>query len=441
MPSLPPAIPRDATCPPSHTRLAAQAPRQRPPGPRWRPAAAVMAATLATLVAAGCSGGSATPNGARQAPPPPAVGVITVRPGPVGLATDLPGRLESSRVAQVRARVTGIVQKRRFEEGANVKAGQSLFDIDDQPYRATLASAEASRARAEVALDQAQTMLERNRPLAQARAISDQEWVAIEGAHKQAVADLAAARAAVQQARLNVGYAQVRAPISGRIGRALVTEGALVSQAEATQLATVQQVDPLYVNFTQSATEALRLRRAIESGELKSAGAARVRVLLDDGSEYPMPGKLLFTDVTVDPTSGQVMLRAEVPNPKGVLLPGLYVKVRIEQARTDHAILVPQQAVTRGAAQDTVLVVGADNQVSQRGVRLGGAHGNQWVVLEGLQAGEQVVVDGFQKIQPKAPVKPVPWAGPAASAPAAASAAASPPEAASASASAAAEAR
>jgi membrane fusion protein (multidrug efflux system) len=438
MPSLPPALARDAACPPSNTRLAARA-------PRWRPAAAMMSVTLATLVAAGCSGGSATPNGAaRQAPPPPAVGVITVRAGPVGLAAELPGRLESSRVAQVRARVTGIVQKRRFEEGANVKAGQSLFDIDDQPYRATLASAEASVAKAEVALDQARTTLERNRPLAQARAISDQEWVAIEGAHKQAVADLAAARAAVQQARLNVGYAQVRAPISGRIGRALVTEGALVSQAEATQLATVQQVDPLYVNFTQSATEALRLRRAIESGELQSAGAGRVRVLLDDGSEYPLPGKLLFTDVTVDPTSGQVMLRAEVPNPKGVLLPGLYVKVRIEQARTDHAILVPQQAVTRGAAQDTVLVVGADNQVSQRGVRLGGAQGNQWVVLEGLQAGEQVVVDGFQKIQPKAPVKPVPWAGPGASAPAAASAAApsaSTPEPAAASASAAAAAR
>jgi membrane fusion protein (multidrug efflux system) len=394
-------------------------------------------ALLAAAVLAGCSGGSAAPSGGPgggQKPPPPAVGVITVQPGPVGLAADLPGRLESSRVAQVRARVTGIVQKRRFQEGADVKAGQSLFDIDDQPYRAVLASAQASEAKAQVALNQAQTMLERNRPLAQARAISEQEWVATEAAHKQAVADVAAARAAVQQAKLNVDYAQVRAPISGRIGRALVTEGALVSQAEATQLATVQQVDPLYVNFTQSATEALRLRRAIESGELKSSTAGRVRVLLDDGSEYPLPGKLLFADVTVDPSSGQLLLRAEVPNPKGVLLPGLYVKVRFEQARTDSAILVPQQAVTRGASEDTVLVVGPDHQVSQRAVKLGGASGNRWVVLEGLNAGEQVVVDGFQKIQPKAPVTPVPWAGPGGAAAAAGAASGAPPGAAGASA-------
>jgi membrane fusion protein (multidrug efflux system) len=340
--------------------------------------------------------------------------VVTVQPGPVGLAAELPGRLESSRVAQVRSRVTGIVQKRRFEEGAHVKAGQSLFEIDDQPYRAALASAQASEARAQVALRQAASLLERNRPLAQARAISEQDWVATEAAHQQAQADLAAARAAVQQARLNVGYAQVRAPISGRIGRALVTEGALVSQAEATQMALVQQLDPLYVNFTQAATEALRLRRAIEAGELQRATAGRVRVLLDDGTEYPLPGKLLFADVSVDPSSGQVMLRAEVPNPKGVLLPGLYVRVRIEQARTDRAILVPQQAVTRGAGDDTVLVVGPDHLVSQRHVRLGGAQGSQWVVLEGLNGGEQVVVDGFQKIQPKAPVTPVPWAAPAA---------------------------
>jgi membrane fusion protein (multidrug efflux system) len=352
------------------------------------------------------------------------VGVITVQAGSLGLSAELPGRLESSRVAQVRARVTGIVQKRAFQEGATVKVGQPLFEIDAAPYRATLASAEAGKARAEVVLAQALATLERNRPLAQARAISDQEWITIQSTHKQAAADLASAEAAVQQARLNVGYAQVRSPISGRIGRALVTEGALVSQAEATQLALVQQVDPLYVNFTQPATESLRLRRAIESGELKSSTAGQVRLLLDDGSEYPVPGKLLFTDVTVDPNSGQVMLRAEVPNPKGVLLPGLYVKVRLEQARSDNAILVPQQAVTRGVSEDTVLVVTPDRQVAQRAVKLGGARGtNQWVVLEGLKPGEQVVVDGFQKIRPKSPVTPVPWAAGAASSPASAPAA------------------
>ena len=392
------------------------------------PPRSLWALAVAALVAAGCSGGSAAPGaaGGGQAPPPPSVGVITVEAGSLGLSSELPGRLESSRVAQVRARVTGIVQKRNFQEGATVKAGQPLFEIDAAPYRATLASAVAGQARAQVVLAQALATLERNRSLAQARAISDQEWITIQSTHKQAVADVASADAAVQQARLNVDYAQVRSPISGRIGRALVTEGALVSQTEATQLALVQQVDPLYVNFTQSATESLRLRRAIESGELKNSTAGQVRLLLDDGSEYPVPGKLLFTDVTVDPNSGQVMLRAEIPNPKGVLLPGLYVKVRLEQARSDNAILVPQQAVTRGVSEDTVLVVAPDHQVAQRAVKLGGARGsNQWVVLEGLKPGEQVVVDGFQKIRPKSPVTPVPWSAPAA--PGAASSPASAP--------------
>lgn len=393
------------------------------------PPRSLWAFAAAALVAAGCSGGSATPSGpaGAQTPPPPSVGVITVQAGSLGLSAELPGRLESSRVAQVRARVTGIVQKRSFQEGAAVKVGQPLFEIDAAPYRATLASAEAGKVRAQVVLAQALATQERNRSLAQARAISEQDWITIQSAHKQAVADLAAAEAAVQQARLNVEYAQVRSPISGRIGRALVTEGALVSQTEATQLALVQQVDPLYVNFTQSANESLRLRRAIESGELKSSAAGQVRLLLDDGSEYPMPGKLLFTDVTVDPNSGQVMLRAEIPNPKGVLLPGLYVKVRLEQARSDNAILVPQQAVTRGVSEDSVLVVTPDHQVAHRAVKLGGARGsNQWVVLDGLKPGEQVVVDGFQKIRPKSPVTPVPWVA-APAAPGAASSPASAP--------------
>lgn len=416
-----------ALIPPRTARGVVRASSQAAPSPQPK---GLWALAAAALVVAGCGGEGAAPGGA-GAPggqmPPPSVGVITVQAGSLGLSAELPGRLESSRVAQVRARVTGIVQKRAFQEGATVKAGQPLFEIDAAPYRATLASAEAGKARAQVVLAQALATLERNRSLAQARAISDQEWITIQSTHKQAVADLASAEAAVQQARLNVEYAQVRSPISGRIGRALVTEGALVSQAEATQLALVQQVDPLYVNFTQSATESLRLRRAIESGELKSSTAGQVRLLLDDGSEYPLPGKLLFTDVTVDPNSGQVMLRAEIPNPKGVLLPGLYVKVRVEQARSDSAILVPQQAVTRGVSEDTVLVVTPDHQVAQRPVKLGGARGsNQWVVLEGLKPGEQVVVDGFQKIRPKSPVTPVPWTGPAAPAGAASSPASAP---------------
>lgn len=409
-------------------------PSSLPAAAAWRrPAssrrlAASLLATAAALTLAAC--GKAPPQGGPGGPggqmPPPQVGVVTLQPAGVTLATELSGRLEARRTAQVRARVTGVVNRRLFTEGSLVQAGQSLFQIDDAPYRASLDSANANQAKAEAALAQAQATLERNRPLAEARAISQQDWVAIQATQKQATADVAAAKAAVQQARLNVDYAAVRSPISGRIGRAAVTEGALVSQTEATLLATVQQVDTLYVNITQSATEALRLKRAVEAGQLQAAGSTQVRLILDDGSEYRHAGKLLFSDLTVDATSGQVSLRAEVPNPQGDLLPGLYVKVRVDQARSDKAMLLPQQAVTRGAAGDTVLVVGADKQVAQRTVQLGGSRGNQWVVLGGLKAGEQVVVDGFQKIRPKTPVTPVPWTAPGAAPqaqPAAASAA------------------
>ncbi|MEK8031566.1 efflux RND transporter periplasmic adaptor subunit [Ideonella sp. DXS29W] len=387
--------------------------------------AVLAVASAAFLAACGNAEGQGGPGG--QMPPTP-VGVVTVQPTAVTIASELPGRLEAWRTAQVRARVTGVVKKRAFEEGSVVKAGQSLFQIDDSVYRAALESALATQARAEAGLAQAAALLERNRPLAEAKAISQQDWVATQAAHKQALADTAAAKAAVAQARLNVEYAAVLAPIAGRIGRAQVTEGALVSQAEATLLATIQQTDKLYVNITQSASEAMRLKRAFDEGKLQSAKGAQARVVLDDGTEYPLPAKLLFADLSVDPTSGQVLLRAEVPNPKGELLPGLYVKVKLDQAQAGGAMLLPQQAVTRGAAGDTVLVVGADHQVAQRTVQLGGTQGSQWVVLGGLKSGEQVVVDGFQKIRPKAPVQPVPWSpasAPASAAPAAAASAAS----------------
>lgn len=376
-------------------------------------------AGLPALALVACGPGGGAPGGAGPGGqmPPPQVGVVTVQATGVSLPTELPGRLEAKRVAQVRARVTGVVNKRLFTEGALVKSGQSLFQIDAAPYQATLASAQAQHAKAEAALAQAQAQLERNRPLAEAKAISQQEWVATQATQKQVTADLAAAAAAVAQARLNVAYAAVASPISGRIGRAMVTEGALVSQTEGTLLATVQQVDTLYVNFTQSAAEVMRLKRAVEAGKLRNSGSTQVRIVLDDGSEYAHPGQLLFSDLSVDPTSGQVTLRAEVPNPKGDLPPGLYVKVRLSQVATDSAMLVPQQAVTRAAAGDTVLVVGADGQVAPRAVQLGGARGAQWVVLGGLKAGEQVVVDGFQKIRPKSPVTPVPWSPLGASAP------------------------
>ena len=223
---------------------------------------------------------------------------------------------------------------------------------------------------------------------------------------------MAAARAAVQTAGINLGYASVKAPISGRIGRALVTEGALVGQGEATPLALIQQIDPMYVNFTQSAADVLALRRGLDAGRFKRAAgteAASVKVLLEDGSQHSRTGRLLFSDLSVDPTSGQVTLRAEVPNPGTVLLPGMYVRVQVEQATVTNAILLPQQAVTRSNQGDSVMVVGADGKVGPRPVKIGGQQNAQWVVLDGLKAGDQVMVDGFQKLQPGATVKPVPW--------------------------------
>ena len=385
------------------------------------------------LLLAACGKSEAPPAAAGGGMPPPEVGVVVATPGDVGLVTELPGRLEASRVAQVRARAAGILQKRLFREGSDVKAGQALFTIDAAPYAAALQSAQATLARAQANLTQAAALAERYKPLLAANAVSQQEYANAVAAQKQAEADVAAGRAAVQTGRINLNYASVTAPISGRIGRALVTEGALVGQGEATQLAVIQQVDPVYVNFTQSAGEVMKLRRALADGQLQRAGgseAASVRVVLEDGSEYALPGKLLFSDLTVDPSTGQITLRAEVPNPKGDLLPGLYVRVRLEQAQVANAITLPQQAVTRTQQGDKITVVGADGKLSQRTVKVGAARNNQWIVLEGLKAGEQVMVDGFQKLQmmpPGTPVKAVPWQAPgSAVAPAPAASAAAP---------------
>ncbi len=384
----------------------------------------------------GASGGDGKPGGG--GPPPAEVGVVTVTPKSIGLATDLPGRLEATRVAQVRARVAGILQKRLFREGSDVKAGQVLFQIDSAPYRAAYESARAVLARAEANLTQTSAQVKRFEPLIKANAISRQDYDNAIAAQKLAEADVQTGKAAVETAKINLGYATVTAPISGRIGRALVTEGALVGQGEATQLAVVQQIDPMYVNFTQSATDLLRLRKAVESGEFKrvGGGGASVRIALEDGSVYKLPGKLLFSDLSVDPSSGQIMLRAEIPNPNGLLLPGLYVRVQLEQAVAEAGIVVPQQAVQRGTSGDSVMVVAADGKVSPRKVSIGRSVDGQWVVLDGLKAGEMVMVDGFQKLRGNAPVKPVPWqpaasgatpqgAGTAASAPTAPASAAS----------------
>jgi membrane fusion protein (multidrug efflux system) len=395
------------------------------------PAASAVVLAISLLAACGQKpeGAGGPPGGGM---PPAEVGVITVATQSIGLATELPGRLEASRVAQVRARAAGILQKRLFTEGSDVKAGQVLFTIDAAPYQATAASARAALARAEANLTQATALAERYKPLMEANAISKQEYINAVAAQKTAQADVASGRATVQTAQINLGYATVTAPISGRIGRALVTEGALVGQGEVTPLATIQQINPMYVNFTQSTTDVLRLRRAVESGKFKRSGTdgAAVRVLLEDGSDYGQTGKLLFSDLTVDPTTGQITLRAQVPNPTGLLLPGMYVRVRLEEAQAEAGIVVPQQAVTRGTSGDTVMVVGADGKVAPRPVKVGAAVNGQWVVLDGLKAGEQVMVDGFQTLRANAPDTPVPWhpaaSGAAASGAAPAGAAAAP---------------
>ena len=384
------------------------------------------------VVLAAC-GKSAPPQAAAPGGgmPAPEVGVITVAPGDVGLVTELPGRLEASRVAQVRARAAGILQERMFREGSDVKAGQALFRIDASPYAAALQSAQASLARSQANLTQATALAERYAPLVKENAISQQEFASAVAAQKQAEADVAGGKAAVQTANINLGYARVTAPISGRIGRALVTEGALVGQGEATQLAVIQQINPMYVNFTQSAAEVYQLRKAMDSGQLKGAGAqaAAVQVVMEDGSVYEQPGRLLFSDLTVDSATGQVTLRAEVPNPKGTLLPGLYVRVRLEQAKASNAITLPQQAVTRSAQGDTVSVVGADGKIETRKVKVGGQQNGKWVILDGVKTGEQIMVDGFQKLQmlpPGTPVKAVPWQAPGAAPAQAAAPAAAP---------------
>jgi membrane fusion protein (multidrug efflux system) len=360
----------------------------------------------------GCGDNKTAP----AAPPPAEVGIVTIAPISLSLTTELPGRLEASRIAQVRARVPGIVLKRTFREGSEVAAGETLFRIDPAPLQAIFSSTEAAVAKSEANLAQSNLKLQRYKPLVQTNAISKQEYDDAETAQKQAVADLATSKATRKSASLNLGYATVTAPIAGRIGRAQVTEGALVGQGEATPLATVQQIDPIYVNLTQSSTEVLRLRRAMASGKLQSAGqdAAKVTLVTEDGQTYPETGKLLFSDITVDESSGAVTLRAEFANPKRLLLPGMYVRARLEQAVNEAALTVPQQAVQRTPDGASVLVVGADNKVSVRQVKADKAQGSVWIVTSGLQAGDRVVVEGIQKAKPGATVKPVPWIAPVA---------------------------
>jgi membrane fusion protein (multidrug efflux system) len=373
-------------------------------------AAAIPVLLISMLSACGEKPANAqAPGGAM---PPPEVSVVTVAPTRIVVTTELPGRLDASRVAQVRARAAGIVLKREYREGTDVKAGQVLFRIDPAPFQATYNSTQAALSRAEANLAAASLKVKRYRPLVDTNAISKQEFDDAITAEKQAAADVASAKAARENARLSLGYATVTAPISGRIGRAQVTEGALVGQGEATPLATIQQLDPIYVNLTQSSTELLRLQRALADGRVKSVGKgeAKVTLVTEDGQTYAQSGKLLFSDLTVDPSSGAITLRAEFPNPNKFLLPGMYVRARLEQGVNESAITVPQQAVQRDpSGTATVYVVAADGKVAPQPIKTGNAHESSWIVTEGLKAGDRVIVEGVQKVRPGAPVKPVEW--------------------------------
>ncbi|HZS80504.1 MAG TPA: efflux RND transporter periplasmic adaptor subunit [Herbaspirillum sp.] len=354
---------------------------------------------VAVLAAfAGCGQKQSTQPGANM--PPGEASVVTIAPERITVTNELPGRLEATRIAEVRARVAGIILKRSFREGSEVKAGDVLYHIDPATFKASYDSAQAT-------LTQATLKVQRYKPLAEVNAVSKQEYDDAVAAQKQA-------EAAMQIAGLNLGYTTVTSPISGRIGRALVTEGALVGQGEATQLAVVQQLDPIYVNLTQSSTDLLKLQQAMASGQLKTVGKdkARVSLVTEDGRPYPLLGKLLFSDVSVDATTGSVTLRALFPNPDRTLLPGMYVRARLEQAVDEQAIVIPQQAVMRDQNGASVFVVGADDKVVARPVKTGAAQGNDWVITDGLKSGDRVIVEGLQKTRPGAPVKPVPWQGP-----------------------------
>jgi len=347
---------------------------------------------------------------AKAPPAPPEVTVVAVHKQAVPVTTELPGRTSPFLVAQVRARVDGIVLQRGFTEGSDVKASQRLYQIDPAPYRAALDSAKAAEQKAQANLVSTTALAERYKILLTGNGVARQDYDNAVAAQGQAAADLAAAKALVQQATLNLGYTSVASPIAGRIGISLVTPGAYVQAAAATPMTTVQQLDPIYVDLNQSSVQGLQLRRDVASGRTKVAGAngAKVTLFLEDGTQYPVAGNLQFTDVTVDPGTGSVTVRAVFPNPDQVLLPGMFVRARIEQGVNDQAMLVPQQGVTRDAkGQATALVVGADGKVAQRSIQANSTFGNQWVVEGGLQEGEQVIVAGTQKVQPGMTVRAV----------------------------------
>jgi membrane fusion protein (multidrug efflux system) len=367
-----------------------------------------MAALAASLLASGC--GKQQASASPQPAGPPEVGVVVVKPQDVTLTSELPGRTSARLVAEVRPQVGGIIQKRLFTEGADVKAGQVLYQIDPATYKAAYDSARAAQARAQANLIPARLKEERFRDLVKIKAVSQQDYDDASAALKLAEADLASSKAALETARINLAYTRVTAPISGRIGRSSITDGALVTASQSAPLATIQQLSSMYVDVTQSSAELLRLKRTLASGLLKSSGAgqARVRLILEDGSPYPLPGTLKFSEVTVDESTGSITLRAVFPNPNQTLLPGMFVRAVVEEGDNPQAILVPQRGVTRNPKGDAVvMVVGAGDKVEQRVIKVARTVGDNWLVSEGLKAGDRVILEGTQRAKPGTVVKTV----------------------------------
>ncbi|EEW9918012.1 multidrug efflux RND transporter periplasmic adaptor subunit AcrA [Salmonella enterica] len=337
----------------------------------------------------------------------PEVGVVTLKTEPLQITTELPGRTVAYRIAEVRPQVSGIILKRNFVEGSDIEAGVSLYQIDPATYHATYDSAKGDLAKAQAAANIAELTVKRYQKLLGTQYISKQEYDQALADAQQATAAVVAAKAAVETARINLAYTKVTSPISGRIGKSSVTEGALVQNGQASALATVQQLDPIYVDVTQSSNDFLRLKQELANGSLKQEnGKAKVDLVTSDGIKFPQSGTLEFSDVTVDQTTGSITLRAIFPNPDHTLLPGMFVRARLQEGTKPTALLVPQQGVTRTPRGDaTVLVVGADNKVETRQIVASQAIGDKWLVTDGLKAGDRVVVSGLQKVRPGAQVK------------------------------------
>ena len=363
----------------------------------------------AAMMLSGCGkkgNAAATPPGG-----PPEVAVLTIKPERVVLTTELPGRTSPHLIAEVRPQVGGIIKQRLFTEGGEVKAGQVLYQIDPASYEATLASAKAAQAKAEATLGAARLKAERYRDLVKVKAVSEQDNDDAQASLQQAEADLAAAQAAVKTAGINLGYTRISAPISGRIGRSSVTEGALVTANQTAALAVIQQLNPIYVDVAQSNAEMLELRRRLASGQIKEDGdRSRVKLLLEDGSPYPQTGVLKFSEVTVDQSTGSITLRAVFPNPKQLLLPGMFVRAVLEEGVKDNAILAPQRAVTRNTKGEAmVMLAGADDQVEPRIIQVSRTVGENWLVASGLKVGDRVIMEGIQRARPGVKVKVVPF--------------------------------